>query len=266
MRQSGAPELLVRTLAVGYPSGTTLEHHSHAWAQLVYASEGVMTVETEDGTWVVPSHRAVWIPANVGHSIAMSGWVSMRTLYLTRRLVGGLPQRCCVVAVPPLLRHLVLHVVTQGLLRRDVPEHRRLIAFLLDQLRVLPAAPLELPLPRDGRALRVAVRLREDPGTTAPVDEIARQAGASRRTLERIFQNETGMSLGRWRQQARLLHAMRLLARGEPVTSTALEVGYESISAFIAAFSTVVGVTPGRYYRQHARDKADGRRSTTAEH
>jgi AraC-like DNA-binding protein len=204
----------------------------------------------------VPSHRAVWIPANVGHSIAMSGWVSMRTLYLTRRLVGGLPQRCCVVAVPPLLRHLVLHVVAQGLLRRDVPEHRRSIAFLLDQLRVLPAAPLELPLPRDGRALRAALRLREDPGTAVPVDEIARQAGASRRTLERIFQNETGMSLGRWRQQARLLHGMRLLARGEPVTTTALEVGYESVSAFIAAFSMVLGVTPGRYYRQQARHAA----------
>jgi AraC-like DNA-binding protein len=252
MRQDTGPALLVRTLAVGYASGTTLEHHSHSWAQLVYASEGVMTVQTEDGTWVVPSHRAVWIPAGVGHSIAMSGWVSMRTLYLTQRLVGGLPQRCCVVAVPPLLRQLVLHVVTQGQLRRDVPEHRRLIGFLLDQLRALPAAPLELPFPRDERALRVAVRLRDDPGAAAPIEEIARRAGASRRTLERIFQSETGMSLGRWRQQARLLHAMRLLARGEPVTATALDVGYESVSAFIAAFSNVVGVTPGRYYRQHA--------------
>src|SRR5262249_42161975 len=80
MRQSAEPELLVRPLAVGYPSATTLERHSHSWAQLVYASEGVMTVQTEEGTWVVPSHRAVWIPAGVAHSIAMSGWVSMRTL------------------------------------------------------------------------------------------------------------------------------------------------------------------------------------------
>jgi AraC-like DNA-binding protein len=92
-------------------------------------------------------------------------------------------------------------------------------------------------------------RKRDEPSDTSPVDTIARRAGASRRTLERIFRKETGMSLGEWRQQARLLHAMRLLARGEPVTSTALEVGYESISAFIAAFSRVVGTTPGRYYR-----------------
>lgn len=59
------------------------------------------------------------------------------------------------------------------------------------------------------------------------------------------------MSLGRWRQQARLLQAMRLLARGQPVTSIALEVGYESPSAFIATFKSMLGTTPGRYYRAH---------------
>jgi AraC-like DNA-binding protein len=249
MRQAGGTELLVRTLAVGYSPGTVLERHSHDWSQLVYASEGVMTVETEEGTWVVPSQRAVWIPAGVGHAIAMSGRVSMRTLYIAPRLIRSLPQRCCVVAVPPLLRHLILQIVTMGALRRDVPEQRRMVGFLLDQLRILPAVPLDLPLPRDARALRVALRLRDDPANTANVENIAREAGASRRTLERAFRNETGMSVGRWRQQARLLHAMRLLAAGEPVTSTALEVGYESVSAFIAAFSNVIGKTPGRYYK-----------------
>lgn len=249
--------MLVRTLAVGYSSGTVLEHHSHDWAQLVYASEGVMSVHTEEGTWVVPSHRAVWIPAGIRHSVGMSGWVSMRTLYFVPKLVAALPRRCCVVAVPPLLRQLILHTIVQGSLSRAVPEHRRLFGFLLDQLRVLPAVPLELPMPRDGRALRVANRLLDNPGETAPLGRIGREAGASRRTLERLFQKETGMSLGRWRQQARLLHAMRLLARGEAVTSTALEVGYESTSAFIAAFSSVVGSTPGRYYRaQGERERA----------
>jgi AraC-like DNA-binding protein len=249
MRQTSGGELLVRTLAVGYASGTVLDSHSHDWAQLVYASQGVMSVETEEGTWVVPSDRAVWIPAAVRHSIAMSGRVAMRTLYISPRLVRSLPARCCVVAVAALLRQLVQHVIELGMLRRDVPEHRRLAGFLLDQLRTLPAVPLELPMPRDSRALRIADRLRQNPGDETAVDAIARAAGASRRTVERIFQKETGMSLGRWRQQARLQHAMRLLARGESVTSTALEVGYESVSAFIAAFSSALGTTPGRYYK-----------------
>ena len=249
MRQRHGTELLVRSLAVGYSSGTVLEHHSHDWAQLVYASEGVMSVHTSEGVWVVPSHRAVWIPPDVGHSIAMSGRVSMRTLYLAPTLVRELPRRCCVVAVAPLLRHLILHATAQGPLRRAVPAHRRLVAFLLDLLRELPAVPLELPMPRDARAVRIALRLRDDPSEKLPLDRLARDAGASRRTVERLFQKETGMSFGRWRQQVRLLHAMRLLAGGEPVTTTALDVGYDSPSAFIAAFSNALGTTPGRYYR-----------------
>jgi len=213
-----------------------------------------MRVETEDGIWVVPSHRAVWIPAGIEHSVAMSGWVSMRTLYLLPELAAALPRRCCVVEVAPLLRELILHAIAQGPLRRDCAEHRRLVAFLLDRLRALPVVPLELPMPRDERALRVALRLREDPGGTAPLDVVARGSGASRRTLERLFLGETGISLGRWRQQARLLHAMRRLAHGEAVTGVALEVGYESPSAFIAAFSHAFGTTPGRFYR--AREEA----------
>jgi AraC-like DNA-binding protein len=254
MRQHPTSDLVVRTLAAGYSSGTVLDHHTHDWAQLVYACEGVMSVHTEQGTWVVPSHRGVWIPAGVEHSIAMSGWVSMRTLYMAPALVRTLPRRCCVLAVPPLLRELILHTVAQGALRRDLPEQRHLIEFLLDRLRALPAVPLELPMPRDARALRVAQRWQDDPGAVGSVDALLTAAGASRRTLERIFQRETGMSLGRWRQQARLLHAMRLLARGEAVTTTALEVGYESPSAFIAAFSLVLGTTPGRYYRRARAD------------
>jgi AraC-like DNA-binding protein len=253
MRQASRPEVLIRTLAVGYSSGTLLEHHSHDWAQLVYASEGVMSVQTDEGIWVVPSHRAVWIPARVGHSVSMSGWVSMRTLYIAPGLTMALPRRCCVVAVPPLLRELILHASAQGPLRGNVPEHGRLVDFLLDQLRALPTVPLELPMPRDARALRVALRLRDEPAEKRAVEKLARGAGASRRTLERLFQKETGLSLGRWRQQSRLLHGMRLLARGEPVTTTAVAVGYDSPSAFIAAFRNMFDTTPGQYYRVQER-------------
>jgi AraC-like DNA-binding protein len=249
MRQTQAPEFLIRTLVLGYPSGAVLDAHSHPWAQLVYAREGVMTVQTGQGTWVVPSERAVWIPAGIRHSIAMSGPVSMRTLYLARGLARRLPDRCCVLAVSPLLRELILHAIARGPLRREVTEHRRLADVLVDQLRERPAVPLELRLPRDARALGVALRLREDPGSSANVDAIARAAGTSRRTLERLFRKETGLSLGRWRQRARLLHAMRLLAHGEPVKSIALEAGYQSSSAFIASFRSALGTTPGSYYR-----------------
>src|SRR5262249_37477345 len=147
---------LIRTLATGYSSGTVLPVHSHPWAQLVYASEGVMTVQTDHGTWVVPSHRGVWIPAGIAHSIAMSGWVAMRTIYIVPERAADLPFCCRVVAIAPLLRELILHATGIGPLRTDVPEHERLVAFLLDQIKVLPVVPLDLPMPRDPRALRIA--------------------------------------------------------------------------------------------------------------
>ncbi len=233
---------------MGYPAGARLEPHAHAWGQLVYASEGVMRVDAADGVWIVPSQRAVWIPAGVEHAIAMLGSVSLRTLYLAPALARRLPERCAVVAVSPLLRELILHAVATGPLSRERPEHRRLADFLLDLVRMLPAEPLELPMPRDPRALRAAQALLEASDAQPPVSALARQCGASRRTLERLFRAETGLPLGRWRQQARLLRALRLLAEAQPVGAVALEVGYQGASAFVAAFARALGTTPGRYF------------------
>lgn len=254
---SNSRQLVVRGLAMRYSHGTRLDRHRHDWPQLVYASQGVMRVETDEGIWVVPPQRAVWIPAGVGHTIAMSGQVSMRTLYLHSSIAGALPRRCRVVAVSPLLRELILHAIERGPLSGDDPAQLRLAGLLVDQLRLLPVVPLELPMPRDPRALKAAEQLREQPGGPHDLDALARECGASRRTLERLFRSQTGISLGRWRQQARLLQAMRLLAHGEPVTSIALEVGYESPSAFIASFANAFGTTPGRYYREHRRQEEE---------
>ena len=178
----------------------------------------------------------------------MLGAVSMRTLYLKARLSRSLPKECCVVNVSPLLRELILHTVDHGMLDRNVPSQKRLIGVILDHLQTLHTIPLKLPMPVDGRALRVAELLRENPGDTRSLDQISKQAGASKRTIERLFQSETEMSVGKWRQQLRLLHALRLLAAGDAVTTVALEVGYESTSAFISVFKSALGTTPGRYY------------------
>jgi AraC-like DNA-binding protein len=238
----------IRSLAVNCPPGHVIHSHSHHWHQLIYASRGVMTVNTATGSWVVPSHRAVWIPALIEHSIHMLGVVHMRTLYLRTSLSRSLPRDCCVVNVSPLLRELILHTIQIGMLDRNIPFQRRLTGVILDQLQTLRTVALKLPMPTDARAVRVAEVLRKNPGDQRPLDQIAKETGASKRTLERLFVNETEMSFGRWRQQLRVLEALRLLAAGKPVTAVAFEIGYESTSAFISAFKTSLGTTPGRYY------------------
>src|ERR1700758_312939 len=96
------------TLTRDYPAGYVIPLHFHDRDQLVYASRGVMTVRTGSGTWVVPPHRAVWIPTQIPHTITMSGLVAMRTLYLKPRLAKGLPRDCCVINVSTLLKELIL--------------------------------------------------------------------------------------------------------------------------------------------------------------
>ena len=207
-----------------------------------------MWVHTAQGDWVVPPNRAVWVPAGVEHGIEMSGRVFVQTLYLASGIASDLPRHCCAVNVSPLLRELILHTVKLGMLDRTNPSRARLIGFLIDQLGALPAIPLQLPLPSDERAKRAVAWMRAHPDDPGLIGHIARRVAVSARTLERVFQKETGMTFGRWRQQLRLLHALRLLAAERPVTAVAIEVGYESPSAFIAMFKRTLGTTPHRYF------------------
>lgn len=238
----------LRVLSWEYPSGERLAQHHHGWHQLIYAVAGVMTVETASGTWVVPANRAVWVPARVVHGIVMSGSVSMRTLYFSPRLLGTFPGACRVVAVTPLLRELVLHAVEREGLDRRRAVDRHLLDVLIDQVTTLPADPLRILHPSEPRAARVARQVVDRPGERATLQVLAKLSGASKRTVERAFVRETGMSFGRWRQQVRLIYALQLLAAGQPVTSVALEVGYDSVSAFVSLFRKLLGTTPGRYF------------------
>jgi AraC-like DNA-binding protein/quercetin dioxygenase-like cupin family protein len=244
-RRAGA---VVTTLTYDYPRDYVVVEHTHEEDQLVYASEGVMTVETGDAFWTVPPERAVWVPARVPHAIRMTGIVAMRTLYVR----PGLARRMTAVRVlnvSPLLRELVVHVCAVGALVRKDPRHGRLLGVLLDLVEASGALALELPQPKDPRARRVAALLLEDPSDDRPIDRLCAKAGGSRRTVERAFEAETKMTLGVWRQKARCVHAIRLLASGASVTRVALETGYKSTSAFISMFRRVLGMTPGRYFR-----------------
>jgi AraC-like DNA-binding protein/mannose-6-phosphate isomerase-like protein (cupin superfamily) len=239
---------LVRTFAVRHTKDHVIAPHAHDWHQLIYASEGVMWVQTAQGDWVVPPNRAVWVPAGVEHGMEMTGSVFVQTLYLAQALTSSLPDRCCAVNVSPLLRELICHIVALGMLDQNDPAQGRLLGVLVDQLRALPTIPLQLPWPSDERARRAAAWLRAHPDDPGVIKQVAKRMALSTRTMERLFQKETGLTFGKWRQQLRLLHALRLLAAGRPVTAVALDVGYESASAFIAMFKRALGVTPYRYF------------------
>jgi AraC-like DNA-binding protein len=237
-------------MAKDFPNGHLIPFHQHDRSQFLYASSGVMTVTTENGIWVVPPQRAVWIPARTDHRIRCSGKLSMRTLYIMPEAVPKLPKECCVVSVPPLLRELILHAVTLPRLYELNSLEERIMNLILDLVQILKVAPLELPMPTDARLKKISESLAKAPGDNRTLEEWGKSVGATNRTLARLFRLETGMSFRQWRQQMRILASLRRLARQEDVSTVALELGYNSPSAFIAMFKKALGKTPGQYFTE----------------
>ncbi|GHD58576.1 AraC family transcriptional regulator [Jeongeupia chitinilytica] len=246
-RYDGLPQAVVamsRNYAQGHDSGV----HRHRRAQLVYACSGVMRVETVEGNWVLPPQRALWVPPQTPHRVMIASDAEMRTIYVEPAATTGLPGHCTVLEVSPLLRELIL-ALTALPIRLDEGSRGHLIAALsIAELRELPTAPLHLPMPHDARLVRLCdyVLARLDSDET--LEHLADLAGASSRTLARRFRGETGLSFREWRQQARLIRALELLAQGEPLKRIAERLGYASQSAFSAMFHRTLGVEPSRYF------------------
>jgi AraC-like DNA-binding protein len=173
----------------------------------------------------------------------MWGDVAMRSLYFQPTVLAI--DTCRVISVSSLLRELILRVAELAALDSRDEADARLMGVLMDELAIAHIEPLLLPLPSDARALAAANDILTNPGAGAMTDDVARRSGLSTRTLERLFRSETGMTFGLWRQKARLLESMRVLADGKSVTDAALEAGYASVSAYIAAFKQTFGCTPG---------------------
>lgn len=239
----------ITTLTHDYPAGYNIPLHFHDRDQLVYASRGVMTIRTQSGTWVVPPHRAVWIPARIPHTITTSGVVAMRTLYFKPRLAKQVPRECCVINVSSLLKELILHACSSKSLKKEVKWQRDLIAIILHQLETVQMIPLQLPHLTDPRLLRIAEVLTKDPCDQRTLVQLCRETGANKRSVERLFQREIGTTFGKWRQQLRLMQGIRLLAEGAKVTTAALDSGYSTPSAFISMFKRTLGTTPGSYLK-----------------
>jgi len=235
-------------MAKEFPSGHLISFHQHSRAQLLYASSGVMTVKTNSGIWVVPPLRAVWIPAHTRHQIEVSGHLSMRTLYIDPAIIPVASEGCCVIAVSPLLKELILHAVGLPHMYPLKGPEERLMMVVLDQIRKMNIAPLELPIPEDARLKKIYKSLSVSPDDNRTLEDWGKKVGATGRTLARRFRIETGMSFGQWRQQIRILEALRQLGMKKAVITVAIDLGYDSPSAFISMFKKALGKTPGQYF------------------
>ncbi len=238
----------IASIAEDYPAGSEIPRHHHTRAQLIHSVNGVMRVTTDQGIWVVPPGRGLWVPPRVTHAIRMRGEVGMRTIYIHHSAMPDAPEQCSVVHVSPLLRELLVRATEFPHPYPLGGPEERIAALILDEIHSAPAAPLHLPAPRDARLRQVTDALLANPGDTRSLAAWGGAVGATSRTLARAFLRDTGVTFGAWRQQARLLAALELLAEGNAVTTVALDLGYDSPSAFIAMFRRALGTTPSRYF------------------
>ena len=239
----------VAAMARDLPADHEIAWHAHPRYQVIYATEGVMRVDTRGETWVVPPMRALWMPPAMAHRVRASGRVKMRTLYIRPEAVPRMPADCQVLPVTPLLRELIQRATELPVEYDEAGPDGRLMQLILDELGTLARLPYNLPMPRAEPLGKICARLVENP-VAGTREQVAARHGMTGRTLDRRFQRELGMSFGDWCRRAALLRALAWFAEGRPVTAVALDLGYSSLSAFCAMFKRETGRTPREYRRE----------------
>jgi AraC-like DNA-binding protein/quercetin dioxygenase-like cupin family protein len=237
---------------------TAVHPHRHPWAQIAMSSTGVIRMTAEHCSYLVPATRALWIPPDVEHAVSALEDAEIRTLYLhpSARFLRGTPRsetpfamwpECRVLEVSPLLRELVVHLDTAAGAADASPREQAIALLILDELRCAAPVRLGLDLPREKRLRSLCEAVIDDPLRHGTLQGWADEAGASARTVARLFRHELGTTFGEWRQQVRLAKALSLASAKRPISHIASELGYASPSAFSAMVRRTVGATPRRF-------------------
>jgi AraC-like DNA-binding protein len=246
-------------------AATRVVPHAHPWGQVAISTAGVVRVTMPHGTTIVPPSRALWIPPGIEHAVTVVEDTDLLTLYVdpgrhqrgpaARVADKGRWQECRVLEASPLLLALALELEpspdsARKPLQRDVLQReRRIAALLLDELRRAAQVPLGVGLPSEKRLRRLCESMLDDPSRHRSLDDWAAAAGASGRTIARLFRSELGTTFVRWREQVLLARAVPLAARRLSMTAIASELGYASPSAFAAMVRRSVGTSPRRFFR-----------------
>lgn len=223
--------------------------HAHPRGQLIYASSGVMRVVCGSDFWVVPPSQAVWVPPDLEHEVYFPGEVAIRNLFIDSSVADELPLTCTVLKVSSLLRELILRAVAIGEAYTLGSSGYRLMMVIVDELHQAEPTELHLSMGKDKRLIRVMEELISNPGDNRELEELALIAGASSRTLSRLFIRETGITFGTWRKRLILQEAIERLSKGHNVTCVAFDLGYQSLSSFIEMFRQALGEPPGQYVK-----------------
>jgi AraC-like DNA-binding protein len=224
--------------------------HKHRWNQLVYAPSGTLLVIVADNWYVISPEHAIWIPTGVMHATGALQDSELRNLYIADGLDVSMPPRSRVLSVTPLLRALIMELADVHQKPEDEAYVKRLEALTLDQLPRQPEFDFHLPWPKSPMLRKMCRELYSNPADTQDLEAWSKKLGTSPRTLTRRFERELGISQREWRLRLRLFKAIDLLETEDNITSIALDLGYNTPSAFTHMFRERMGCTPSDWRRR----------------
>lgn len=239
--------------------------HEHQRGVLFLLTEGLLVVETAGARYLAPPRGIGWLPPGLPHAEQSFGPTAGYGAFLVSEFCRDLPAQPASFQASPLAILAMQRAVTWQRDRPLAPAQMRLLLVLLDEIRLAPRQPLQLPWPNDTRLLGIARELLADVSNPRRLDQWASWADISARSLSRKFVQETGMTFAQWRQWARLTQALEWLATGQSVKHVALSLGYDSVSAFIKVFRRVLGTTPAAYFNPRREVQRGVRTVTPAE-
>lgn len=241
-------------LASSVSRGAVTHMHAHNTAQLFHVVKGSLAIKTDCGTYFAPPERAVWLPSRFVHETLYLSDTEIRYLYFQEDIARDLPTVPQVLQVTTLLRELILEFMSYPREQTVEGPAARIGEVVLDQLKMLPAAPLQLPVPQEAKLRAFCESILECPAKIPPLSVAAGACAMSIRSFERRIREEIGMNYRTWCRQVKLFRALDLLAQGLPVSDVSHKLGYEGPSAFVATFKKAFGVTPGRYFAGPTQD------------
>lgn len=252
VRPQAVPSARVPVVAVvlDLPAQSYMPAHEHGHGRLIHAVDGTIAVICANQSWLLPPHRALWLPPGTVHEMAMRSAARMRSLDFAPRLGALLPREPFAISVSPLLRALIHRAVDIGTGYGEDRHHLALLKAIPREILLSKRSNITIPFTSDRRLVKVCRSLLAGQDLKQPLDHWADSAGASRRTLERLFITETGMTFVQWRQQALMQLAIGKLVGGASISQVCLDLDIQSTSAFHRMFRQVFETTPARYLRE----------------
>lgn len=234
------------------------DQYAESPARLIYSPNGVVVVHSDTGHWVVPPTTALRLMPGTDYSLRKAGHVQVRTIDLSDTQSQRLWHENCLYRLTPLLRELLESLSA----RADHHDGNDSTAsFLIDQLLEAGLWQAETrhrcrSVPKDPRVAHICEHLYHNLDTEKTLREWAAELKNDTRTLHRLFVQEFGMPFIQWRQQIRLMAALEWLAEGRQVMDVALDLGYQTQSAFAAMFRRNMGITPSDWQdKRHPHDR-----------